>query len=68
MKRHRFDVLSFSFGLVYALLGVIFLIPSTPFDLVEFAVASLRWIWPGVILLIGAAILVPLVRRRPEED
>lgn len=67
MERHRFDVLSFAFGLIYALIGLIFLIPTTPFDLVDLAVGSVRWIWPGAILVIGAAILVPLIRRREED-
>lgn len=67
MERHRFDALSFAFGLIYALVGVIFLIPTTPFDLVDVVTASLRWVWPAAILLIGVAILVPLLRRRDEE-
>lgn len=67
MERHRFDVLSFAFGVVYTLIGLIFLIPATPFDLVEMVATSLRWVWPAAILLIGLAILVPLLRRRGEE-
>lgn len=67
MERHRFDVLSFAFGVVYTLIGLIFLIPDTPFDLVDMVATSLRWVWPAAILLIGLAILVPLVRQRGEE-
>lgn len=64
MERHRFDALSFAFGVIYTLVGVIFLLPVTPFDLVETVTLSLRWVWPGAILLIGAAILIPLMRHR----
>lgn len=66
MERHRFDVLSFAFGVVYTLIGLLFLLPMTPFDLVETLSASLRWVWPAAILLIGVAILVPLVRPRSD--
>jgi len=68
MERHRFDALSFAFGLIYALIGLIFLIPNTPLGLVDLFTASLRWVWPAAILLIGATILVPLLRRRDEES
>lgn len=68
MERHRFDALSFSFGIIYTLIGLIFLIPNTPFDLVEVATNSLRWVWPAAVLVIGAAILIPLVRRPRQED
>ncbi len=67
MERHRFDALSFAFGVIYTLIGVIFLLPDTPFDLVDMVATSLRWVWPAAILLIGAAILVPLVRPKREE-
>jgi hypothetical protein len=67
MERHRFDVLSFAFGVVYTLIGLTFLIPDTPFDLVDMVATSLRWVWPAAILLIGLAILVPLVRQRGQE-
>lgn len=68
MERHKFDPLSFGFGLVYTLLGLLFLIPATTFDVFPIFSASLRWVWPVAILAIGAAILVPLARRRPTED
>ncbi|HLU52872.1 MAG TPA: hypothetical protein VK011_04695 [Acidimicrobiia bacterium] len=67
MERHRFDPLSFAFGLIYAVLGAMFLIPFTPGELIDWVSLSLRWVWPVTILVIGAAILVPLVRSRPDE-
>ncbi|HSJ33677.1 MAG TPA: hypothetical protein VLB85_01305 [Acidimicrobiia bacterium] len=67
MERHRFDALSFAFGVIYTLIGLTFLIPNTPFDLVDMVATSLRWVWPAAILLIGLTILVPLVRPKREE-
>lgn len=64
MERHSFDALSFAFGVVYTLAGILFLVPFTPFDLMDLVTASLRWVWPAAILLIGLAILVPLLRPR----
>lgn len=68
MKRHSFDVLSFAFGVIYTLIGLIFLIPFTPFDLVDTVALSMRWIWPVAVLVIGVAILVPVLRTRHDED
>ncbi|MGH8912159.1 MAG: hypothetical protein ACRDVD_06575 [Acidimicrobiia bacterium] len=67
MKRHNFDVLSFAFGVIYALIGLLFLIPATTFDLVPVLAVSLRWVWPLVIIGIGAAIVIPALRR-PTDD
>lgn len=68
MQRHNFDLLSFSFGLVYALLGLLFLIPATAFDLVPMISLSARWVLPLVVLGLGAAIVIPLLRRAREDD
>ncbi len=67
MERHRFDTLSFAFGVIYTLIGVLFLIPTTPFDLVDVVTGSMRWVWPLAILVIGTAILVPLLRPKDED-
>lgn len=68
MERHRFDPLSFAFGLIYTVLGVLFLIAFTPGDLVDIVTMSLRWVWPATIIVIGAAILIPLMRPRSEQS
>lgn len=68
MKRHKFDPLSFAFGVIYTLIGLLFLIPVTAVDLVPALTMSLRWIWPAAILGIGAAVLIPLLRRPPTDD
>ena len=68
MKSHRFDAISFISGLVAALVGLVFLVPQTPLDLVD-AVTSLgAWFWPVLLLVIGIAILVPVFISRGTED
>jgi len=67
MDRHSFDLLSFAFGLIYLLIGLLFLIPATAFDLVPFITASARWVLPTVVLGLGAAIVIPALRRTPED-
>jgi hypothetical protein len=68
MKSHRFDAISFISGLVAALVGLVFLVPQTPLDLVD-AVTSLgAWFWPVLLLVIGIAILVPVFMSRGDEE
>lgn len=68
MKSHRFDPLSFSFGVIYTLIGLLFLIPATPVELVPFITESTRWVWPLVVVGLGIAILVPLVRANGDDS
>ena len=68
MKSHRFDAISFISGLVVALVGLVFLVPQTPVDLID-AVTSLgAWFWPVLLLAIGIAILVPVFMTRRDEN
>ncbi len=69
MKSHRFDAISFFSGLVITLLGLVFLIPETPVDVVEALTSIGSWFWPTLLVLVGAGILIPvLVPKRDEED
>ncbi len=68
MKSHRFDAISFISGLVVALVGLVFLVPQTPVDLID-AVTSLgAWFWPVLLLVIGIGILVPVFMSRGDDD
>ena len=68
MKSHRFDAISFISGLVVALVGLVFLVPQTPVDLID-AVTSLgAWFWPVLLLAVGLAVLVPVFLTRSGED
>jgi formate-dependent nitrite reductase membrane component NrfD len=69
MKPHRFDAISFISGVVAVVLGLVFLIPQTPVDLID-AITSLgAWFWPALLVVVGIAILVPVfASRRAEEE
>ena len=61
MKIHRFDGVSFFSGLAITLLGLIFLIPSAPADIVD-AIGRLgNWFWPILFVAVGVGILIPLM-------
>jgi hypothetical protein len=61
MKTHRFDPISFVSGLVITLLGLAFLIPQTPVDVVDVLTDLGGWFWPVLLLAIGVAVLLPVV-------
>jgi hypothetical protein len=69
MKPHKFDAISFISGVVAVVLGLVFLIPQTPVDLID-AITSLgAWFWPALLVVVGIAILVPVfASRRAEEE
>ncbi|MFA9443803.1 hypothetical protein [Egicoccus sp. AB-alg6-2] len=58
MRTHRFDLLSFVFGALFATVGVLGLT-----DVAVLTFADLRWIGPGVLVLIGVALVVSAARR-----
>ena len=61
MKRHDFDAISFVFGLMFTLFGLTFLIVEDPWDLV-FDSISFGWVLPLVVIAVGAALLVSVLR------
>jgi hypothetical protein len=68
MKTHRFDAISFISGVVATVVGLVFLVPQTPVDLID-AVTSLgAWFWPVLLLVVGIAILVPVFMTRSGQD
>ena len=68
MKSHRFDAISFISGVVAAMVGLVFLVPQTPLDLID-AVTSLgAWFWPVLLLVVGLAVLLPVFVTRSAED
>lgn len=60
MKSHGFDAISFFSGLVIALLGLVFLIPQTPVDVIDALTSLGSWFWPAVLLLLGIGVLIPV--------
>ncbi len=71
MHRHRFDPISFVFGLLFLALSVLFVVPAEPWH-IYFDRLTLGWLWPLLVIAAGLALLVPAVRRAPgdgqEED
>ncbi len=69
MKTHRFDAVSFLSGLALTLLGLVFLIPQTPVDIVSALTDLGSWFWPAVLLVIGIAVLIPVfLPKEPEQE
>ncbi|CAN5769606.1 hypothetical protein BH18ACT6_BH18ACT6_22210 [soil metagenome] len=63
MKSHRFDPWSFIFGLVLVVVGLFFLTTTSLNDLVSRLNAALDLGLPILALVIGAALVVPALRR-----
>lgn len=73
MKTHGFDAVSFISGLVITVLGLAFLIPQTPVDIIDAVTGLGTWFWPALLLVIGIAVLVPVflpkgTDREPERE
>ncbi|CAN5128694.1 hypothetical protein BH18ACT5_BH18ACT5_10280 [soil metagenome] len=63
MKSHRFDPWSFVFGLLIVVVGLFFLTTTTVINLARQIDASLDLGLPILALVIGAALVVPALRR-----
>ncbi|MEA2506297.1 MAG: hypothetical protein QOH48_915 [Actinomycetota bacterium] len=61
MKRHPLDPLSLIFGVLFAGLGLAFLLTR-----VDITNANLRWIWPLPLLGLGALMIAVGVHRSSE--
>lgn len=62
MKRHAFDAISFVFGLVFLGFALLIGLPESPLDLL-FDGFSFRWLAPLAVIVVGAALLIPVIRR-----
>jgi hypothetical protein len=65
-RRHQLDPISLTFGFAFTGLGLLFLLGRADQAL------HLRWVWPLLLLALGAGILFDLARGRgrpaPEPD
>jgi hypothetical protein len=68
MKTHKFDGISFFTGLVFAAIGLLYLVPRDVSDIVDFFVDAGSWFWPALFLAVGAAILIPALRTRSTDE
>ena len=67
MYHHRFDALSFVFGLLFV--GMAFLAPTRDW----FPGTTARWIFPGAVLLLGAGLAISAIAsnratNQPDDD
>lgn len=70
MNTHKFDGVSFVAGLVLAAMGLWFLIPGTPTEILDNIGDIASWIWPAIFVVVGIAVLVPALaktRQEPED-
>lgn len=68
MKTHRFDGISFFSGLVITLLGLVFLIPNAPTDIID-AIGRLgSWFWPILFVAVGIGILIPVLMPSKKDE
>lgn len=61
MKTHKFDGVSLFSGLMITGIGLVFLISNDPSDIVGIISKLGTWFWPVLFLVIGIAILVPVL-------
>jgi hypothetical protein len=61
MRRHELDPISLTFGFAFAALGLLFLLGQADQAL------RLRWVWPLLLLALGAGILLDIALGRPRK-
>jgi hypothetical protein len=61
MRRHELDPISVTFVFAFAAIGLLFLLGQADQAL------RLRWVWPLLLLALGAGILLDIAHRRPRE-
>jgi hypothetical protein len=62
MRRHELDPVSLTFGFAFTVLGLLFLIGRADQAL------RLQWVWPLLLLVLGAGILLDVTRGRGRPD
>lgn len=70
MYRHRFDPIAFVFGAAFVLIAVLVGLPEDPWSFIVNDLA-IGWLWPLLLIAVGAAILLPSLRERrqaPSDD
>ena len=60
MKRHRFDVVSFVFGIMFLGLGLTSIYGDEDITFLE-----ARWVWPAMLVIAGLSIVAFTVGRAP---
>lgn len=61
MYKHRFDAVSFVFGVAFLALAAMFALPAEPWEI--YFGLDLGWLLPAAVLVVGVALLAPIFRR-----
>lgn len=69
MRTHKFDGVSLFSGLAITGIGLIFLVSKDLSDIVGVISRLGTWFWPVLFVVIGIAILIPVLtpRKKPEQ-
>ena len=68
MKTHKFDGVSFFTGLLITVIGLLYLIPNTPSDIIDAITGLGAWFWPILLLALGVAVLIPAFWSRDNDE
>ena len=68
MKTHSFDAVSFIAGLAFSIIGLLFLIPETPDQIIDVLLDSGAWFWPIALLVVGLAVIIPVLMPKKEQE
>ena len=68
MKTHNFDAVSFIAGLAFTIIGLVFLIPETPQEIIDVLLDSGAWFWPIALLVVGLAVIIPVLVPKKDEE
>jgi hypothetical protein len=68
MKTHNFDAVSFIAGLAFTIIGLVFLIPQTPQEVIDVLLDSGAWFWPIALLVVGLAVIIPVLVPKKEGE
>jgi hypothetical protein len=68
MKTHNFDAVSFIAGLAFSIIGLLFLIPETPQQIIDVLLNSGAWFWPIALLVVGLAVIIPVLIPKKDDE
>lgn len=65
MYRHRIDPIALVFGAAFIAIALLVGLPEEPWTFIVNDLA-IGWLWPVLLIALGAAILIPSLRTRSE--
>lgn len=65
MYRHRIDPIALVFGAAFVAIALLVGLPEEPWTFIVNDLA-IGWLWPVLLMAVGAAILIPSLRSRSD--